>query len=110
LRCMKMGPAGENAQTQYSLDWDPNKARANLTKHGIGFEEAATVFYDPRMLTIYDDEHSKTEDRWVTLGTSAAGRVLVVRHTFREQSGKSATIRIYSSRRATKRERRRYEA
>ena len=95
---------------QYDFEWDPEKGRVNRRKHGVTFEEATTVFHDPRMLTIYDDEHSKTEDRWITLGMSAAGRVLVVCHTFREQSGKSATIRIYSSRKATKRERRRYEA
>jgi hypothetical protein len=94
---------------QYNLEWDPAKAIANRTKHGVSFEEAATVFADPRMLTVYDDEHSESEDRWITLGTSAAGRVLVVCHTFREESADSATVRIYSSRRATRPERRQYE-
>jgi len=100
----------ERAQTQYDLEWDPAKARANRDKHGISFEEATTVFLDPRTLTIYDGEHSDPEDRWISLGTSAAGRVLVVCHTFRQEPGKSATIRIHSSRKATRHERSRYEA
>jgi len=94
---------------QYNLEWDLAKARANRTKHGVSFEEAATVFRDARMLTVYDDEHSDSEDRWITLGTSATGRLLVVCHTFREESEKSATIRIFSSRKATKQEERQYK-
>lgn len=93
---------------QYNFDWDPEKARANLRKHGVSFEEAATVFLDPRMLTIYDDEHSELEDRWITLGESVSGRLLVVCHTFRERSSESVALRIFSSRKATQRERRQY--
>jgi len=61
------------------------------------------------MVTIYDSGHSDSEDRWITPGISAIGRVLVVCHTFREESEKSATIRIFSSRKATKPEMRQYK-
>ncbi|OGV83466.1 MAG: hypothetical protein A3K19_17615 [Lentisphaerae bacterium RIFOXYB12_FULL_65_16] len=86
---------------QYDFEWDTGKARTNRTKHGVSFEEAATVFSDPGMLTLYDDEHSGQEERWVTLGISATGRLLVVCHTFREESDDTVRVRIFSSRKAT---------
>lgn len=92
----------------YNFEWDPNKARSNRTKHGVTFEEAATVFHDPRALTIYDPDHSITEDRWITLGISGSGRLLVVCHTFRDENKESASIRIFSSRKATKKEMKQY--
>lgn len=95
---------------QYDFEWDPNKARKNRSKHRVSFEEAATVFRDPRALTLYDDEHSETEDRWITLGISVSGRLLVVCHTFREKDERSATIRIFSSRRGNRRETQQYGA
>jgi len=88
----------------YDFEWDLAKAAANRRKHGVSFEEAATVFLDPRMRTLFDTEHSEAEDRWVTLGMSATGRVLVVCHTFREVAGEEPTIRIFSSRKADKEE------
>jgi uncharacterized DUF497 family protein len=94
---------------QYDFEWDTEKARVNRDKHDVGFEEAATVFGDPRAMSIYDDEHSTTEDRWITLGISAAGRLLVVCHTFKELTANYATIRIFSSRKATRPETARYE-
>lgn len=95
---------------QYDFEWDPAKARSNLAKHGVGLDEAATVFRDPGMLTVYDDEHSADEDRWVTLGISARGRLLVVCHTHRRGTGDVAVIRIFSSRKATSRETEHYGA
>ena len=88
----------------YDFKWDPAKERSNRTKHGIGFEHAATVFRDPRALTIFDDTHSETEERWVTLGISSSGRLLVVHHTFRKAAANRAEIRIISSRKATRNE------
>ena len=85
----------------YDFEWDPPKAHHNLRKHGIDFEEAATVFLDPMAVTIYDPDHSENEDRWVTLGISKNGRMLLVCHTFREKNSNNATIRIFSSRKAT---------
>jgi uncharacterized DUF497 family protein len=86
------------------FQWDENKARTNLAKHGVRFEEAATVFADPRSLTVSDLAHSQTEDRFVVLGRSHQGRLLVVAHTDRGDS-----IRIISARRASSRERTSYE-
>jgi len=94
---------------QYDLEWDLVKARNNRGKHGVSFEEAATVFLDPRMLTVFDDEHGDEEDRWITLGLSATGRLLAVCHTFREHSDGTAAIRVFSARKATQRERQQYE-
>jgi len=93
---------------EYCFEWNREKARANRAKHGVSFEEAATVFQDRQMVSVYNGEHSDSEDRWATLGISAIGRVLIVCHTFREVSEGSATIRIISSRKATRQETRQY--
>ena len=86
------------------LDWDADKARANASKHQVTFEEAATVFRDPLELTIPDPDHSIGEDRYVSVGTSAAGRLLVVGYTER-----GSKIRVIFARRATMREQHDYE-
>jgi len=87
------------------FEWDRDKARANLSKHGLSFEEASTVFADPLSMTIIDPVHSSgKEERFVTIGTSYQGAFIVVVHCDRGES-----IRIISARRATKRERRTYE-
>jgi uncharacterized protein len=106
---MRIHTAGRGDRAQYNFEWDTEKARVNQAKHDVSFEEAATVFCDQQMLTIYDEEHSEHEQRWTTVGLSATGRVLVVCHTFREEPQESAVIRIYSARRATRRERQQYE-
>jgi len=54
---------------QYNFDWDPIKAKQNLRKHGVSFERAAMIFRDPFAISIYDDEHSDDEDRWITIGS-----------------------------------------
>ena len=87
-----------------NFQWDENKARTNLAKHGVGFEEAATVFGDPLSLTIPDPAHSQNEDRFVILGTSHNGKLLVVVPTERGES-----IRLISARRASRQERKKYE-
>ena len=92
----------------YNFEWDPIKAHDNRNKHGISFEEAATVFRDSKALSIFDPEHSETEDRWVSLGISEKGKLLIVVHTFREDSEDDVTIRIISSRKATKQETKNY--
>lgn len=86
------------------FEWDSNKAARNLSKHGVSFHEAATVFGDPLAVTCSDPDHSESEDRFLTLGHSSAGELLVVAHTDRGNS-----IRIISARRATRRERKSYE-
>jgi uncharacterized protein len=92
----------------YNLEWDPKKALDNRDKHGVAFDEAATVFRDSKALSIFDPDHSESEDRWITIGISEKGRVLVVNHTFREESERTVTIRIISSRKATKQETKTY--
>ena len=87
-----------------SFQWDENKAKSNLAKHGVGFAEATTVFGDPQSLTIPDPEHSQTEDRFVIMGSSHRQKLLVVVHTERGDS-----IRIISARRASRKERKSYE-
>jgi uncharacterized protein len=92
----------------YTFEWDPRKAQANRDKHDVAFDEAATVFRDSKALSIFDPDHDETEDRWITMGISEKGRLLVVIHTFREGSEDSVTIRIISSRKATKQETKSY--
>lgn len=93
---------------QYQFEWDPDKARQNVRKHGVTFERAATVFLDPEALSLFDDEHSREEDRWITLGLDRGGTLLVVYHTYREETETSARIRIISARKATRREAKQY--
>ncbi len=84
--------------------WDQKKARSNLRKHGVSFEEAATALHDVLSVTGYDPEHSTDEDRFITFGKSNKNRLLVVSHT-EEQD----IIRIISCRLATVSERKVYE-
>ena len=72
--------------TRYTFEWDPIKAGQNLRKHGISFDRAAEVFLDPLAISIFDEEHSEREERWVTLGKDKRGIVLVLIHTFLEVS------------------------
>ena len=84
--------------------WDSEKAVLNRKKHGVSFEEATTVFYDPLSATFDDADHSIGEQRLITVGFSSQGHLLVVSHT--ERPG---ALRIISARRATARERKRHE-
>jgi len=86
------------------FQWDPTKAAVNLKKHRAGFQEATAVLEDPLSTTFPDEAHSTEERRFVTIGVSEQGRVLVVAHTERND-----TIRFISARRATRRERAFYE-
>jgi hypothetical protein len=83
------------------FDWNEEKAAANLVKHGISFNEATTVVGDSLSSTYPDRAHSASERRWITVGASETGRILVVAHTEMSEQ----TIRIISARRATRRER-----
>ena len=76
-----------------TFEWDSRKARSNLVKHGVGFEEASTIFGDPSSLTIPDPEHSLSEKRYITMGKAFTGKLLVVVHTERGDN-----IRIISAR------------
>ena len=88
------------------FDWDPDKNETNLKKHGVGFDEAETVFEDERAVTIFDEDHSGDEDRFIIIGISRKLRELTVCHCC--QNGDEIT-RIISARRATKGESELYE-
>jgi uncharacterized DUF497 family protein len=85
------------------FEWDPDKAERNYQKHQVAFSEAATVFGDPLGVTVYDPDHSFEEDCYILIGTSVAGRLLLVAHTER-----SDVIRIISARTLTRAERKAY--
>lgn len=89
------------------FEWDPVKNKTNKRKHGISFEEACLVFADSNSLTIFDEENSSNEDRWITLGQIAEMKLLVVVHLYKEQ-GNDEFIRIISARKATKNEQKQY--
>lgn len=86
------------------FEWNRDKASSNLRKHGVSFDEAVTVFYDPLAATFKDPDHSREEQRWITVGHSARTRLLVVCYTDREKM-----VRLISARRASRSERKRHE-
>ena len=86
------------------FEWDDVKAESNLKKHSVSFEEGATIFNDPEIATIFDPDHSKDEERYISIGTSIQGNLLVIVHTERGER-----IRLISCRKATNTERKVYE-
>ncbi len=86
------------------FEWDPDKAIVNLRRHGVSFDEAATVLADPLSLTVLDPDHSQDEERYITVGMSFSRRLLLVAHTDRE-----LRIRLISARELTATERIAYE-
>jgi uncharacterized DUF497 family protein len=86
------------------FEWDPKKAKRNVKKHGVSFEEGVTVFYDPLSATFDDPDHSVDEHRYITIGLSSRDRLLVVAHAERGE-----VLRIISARPATAYERKRHE-
>ena len=80
------------------FEWDPNKAKINVKKHGVTFKEAQSVFQDPEALVIDDPDHSQEEERFIILGLSQKANLLVVCHCYRESD---TVIRIISARKAT---------
>ena len=88
----------------YNFEWDPKKAEANLSKHGVSFREAVTAFGDPLSMNMADPDHSEAEERFIVLGMSDRYRLLVVSYTERPPR-----TRIISARLATRHERKQYE-
>ena len=86
------------------FEWDENKSAANLSKHGVAFAEAKTVFEDLLYIDFYDPDHSYDEHRYIIVGQSKRGRFLTVSYTDRED-----VTRLISARKATRRERQTYE-
>ena len=94
---------------KYRFEWDNRKAQSNIAKHGVSFQQAASVFLDPRMLVLFDLKHSNNEDRWITVGLDSRGALLTVCHTFLQESEQAAMIRIFSARKSTTNEIRQYQ-
>lgn len=90
------------------FEWDPAKAKSNLTKHGVSFNDACSVFLDPDALDGEDPAHSEKELRHLRLGTSAGGSILMVSYTLRSNSDGETKIRIISARQASRKERKAY--
>ena len=88
------------------FNWDSKKAKANIEKHGVSFEEAASVFYDPLAKSAQDPDHSEDESRFILIGHSQKNNLLFVVHVYKENPD---TIRIISARKATKKEKRDFE-
>lgn len=86
------------------FEWDESKAERNQSKHGVSFEEAKTVFYDPLYVDFYDPDHAEDEERYLIVGESSRGRVLIVSYTERGNS-----TRLISAREVTRAEREAYE-
>lgn len=86
--------------------WDPSKNETNKKKHGVGFEEAQTVFFDESAMEFFDSEHARKEDRFLLLGQSFSLRTLMVCHCYKEED---SIIRIISARKATAKERNLYQ-
>ena len=94
---------------EYHFEWDPVKAKTNLQKHGVSFEESTEVFLDPLQLSMPDHEHPELEERLITLGNTKAHKLLLVVHTFITYHQDQITIRIISARPATRPEKKQYE-
>ncbi|MDL1975035.1 MAG: BrnT family toxin [Deltaproteobacteria bacterium] len=86
------------------FEWNPNKAKKNIEKHGVSFDEAATVFFDPLSMTYDDPDHSYDENRYIIIGLSDLGRLLFVSHAETDN-----IIKIISARQLTRKERKQYE-
>ena len=88
----------------YHFEWDPAKEQSNIRRRQLSFHRAASVFRDPNQQTLYDEEHSEQEERWITLGIDSTGVLLVVVHTLEQMSEDAHHIRIISARKAEPRE------
>jgi uncharacterized DUF497 family protein len=95
-------------ERQFQFEWDEVKAAANERKHGVSFELAATVFGDPRLLAIADLEHSKTEERWFSIGYASNGAILSIIYVWSDSDPTTTKVRLISARKATRNEVRQY--
>jgi len=100
--------SGLGRRSVMKFEWHPLKERLNLQKHGLSFSDASTVFADPCSLSLFDEEHSDEEDRWVTLGMLPNSMMVVVVHTYRVLEAEEY-VRLISARRATMNEIRQYQ-
>ena len=92
---------------RYDFEWNPVKAITNLRNHKVSFERGSTVFRDPNAISMFDEDHSNLEERWITIGLDETGILLVVSHTFKATQD-AYKLRIISVRKATKSETKQY--
>lgn len=91
------------------FEWDENKAKSNLRKHKVGFDEAESIFNDPLVVTFADESHSLEEERFISIGLSNVNRILLAVHTETSKNADVILVRIISCRKATDSERKIYE-
>jgi uncharacterized protein len=87
-----------SARRELHFEWDRAKALSNERKHGVAFTLALSIFRDPRIQTMFDDEHGGVEERWIALGLASNGGLLVVVHTWTEVDAANVNVRIVSAR------------
>jgi hypothetical protein len=90
-----------NSPRQLHFEWDSEKALSNERKHDVAFTLAVSLFRDPRLQTMFDEDHSEFEERWIALGMASNGAVLVVVYTWTEVDAVNVNVRIISARKAT---------
>ncbi len=95
---------------QYNFDWDSVKERKNIHKHRFSFRQASTVFRDPNHISIYDENHSVSEGRWVTIGVDQSAVLRVLVHTFEHLDENTIEIRIISACKASRKEKINYKS
>lgn len=93
----------------FQFEWDETKAERNARKHGVTFELASTIFFDPNLLTTADVEHGETEERWFSVGIAGNGLLISVVYLWSDHDPAVITVRLISARRATQSEQRHYE-
>jgi len=96
-------------ERQYQFEWDEIKASANVSKHGVSFELATTVFADPGLLTMADMTHGATEERWFSVGLAGDGKMISLAYLWSESEPPITKVRLISARRATPAEIRQYK-
>jgi uncharacterized DUF497 family protein len=100
---------GYVSEFDYHFEWNAEKAAISATKHGVTFRTATEAVRDPLSVTVFDTDHSTTEERWITIGLASDGTCLVVIHTWQDLDAENARVRIISARKATKHEVKQYE-
>jgi hypothetical protein len=101
---LRLETAGFVNAREFHFEWDDNKARNNVRKHGVSFELAATVFQDSRLVAVADLEHSEAEDRWFSVGVASNGMVLTVVYTWAQTNSGVTKVRLISARKASEME------
>ena len=98
-----------NEPRQIHFEWDEAKALSNVHKHGVAFLSVVTIFRDPRIVTLFDQDHSGSEERWISTGIASNGLLLVGAYRWAEVDAGNVNVRIISARKATSAEKCAYQ-